>query len=272
MKKILIVAIALISVFIFCGCGKFDITCSIDGDNNAEMKIEISIPKDGLTENEIESIQSSRNDLYSHWKGQGYEIKKGAIDKDSFNWVISKSFSAQSREEALTELLNIMGDESSPFSFAEGGYSSSYFSDVYNVKAEVDLSKIVDYEFIDTLPQSQRNKILGSVGAFSGTVSFNLFGEITDFTGHITDGVNTVSLNLDEPAEISSVLQILNNENKQDYDILTAEIAQLAKDAEMYTTIIIAAGSVALIIIIVTIILLILRKKKKKKQVEVQES
>ena len=62
----------------------------------------------------------------------------------------------------------MMGSEYSPFSYVEGGYSGSYFSDVYNVSAKVDLTKIVDGGYIDTLPRSQREKIADALGTFSG--------------------------------------------------------------------------------------------------------
>lgn len=245
---------------LLCGCGKFDVTCSIDEWNNAEMKINIEILKSGMTEDDKESFEYTTYLLYDYWEDMGYLVNFNFVG-DSYDITLKKRTLAKSREAALNAMLEMMGSDTSPFSSVEGGYSGSYFSDIYNIKAEVDLSKTVDYEYIDSLPPSQKNKILDTINNFSGTVTFDLPGETKDYAGNMKDGKNTVSLSLDQTAEIYSLMEVQNVENKQNYDALVDKIAQLEKEKQQYTLIVIAAGGALAVIILVSVILLIRRKK-----------
>ena len=246
---------------LLCGCGRFDITCSLGSGNTAEMKIDIQIPKEGLSEDEALSLEYSLNELMYYWEDAGYSVDWNYAGK-TYGISIKKTAKAKDRANALDELLSMMGDDVSPFIYAEGGYSESYFNDIYNIKAEVDLSKIVDYAYIDTLPPSQKTKILDSINKFSGTVTFDLPGEIINHEGSVNSGKNTLSLNLDERAEISSVMEIQNTKNRESYDALTEDIEQLGQQKQQYMLAVFIAGGALVVIIVVSVICLLRRKNK----------
>jgi len=260
MKKIYLFIILALAFIFLCGCGRFDITCSLDDDNNAKMKIELTILKDELSVDESSSLEVSFGELLTYWQDEGFDVDWNYAG-GSYKATLTKRAKGENREDALNELLYMMGGDISPFSYAEGGYSESYFSDMYNIKAEIDLANIVDYEYINTLPESQRTKIMDAISAFHGTVTFNLAGETVEYKGNLSGGKNTVSLSLDEPAQISSVMEVKNTGNKLNYDSLIDEMARLEKEKRLYTLLVIISASILLMILVLTTVLLVKHKK-----------
>ena len=69
MKKMIAVIICAVLSAFFCGCGRYSITCLLDDANNASMEIEIFVPKEGLTKDEISSVEVSFGELLTYWAG-----------------------------------------------------------------------------------------------------------------------------------------------------------------------------------------------------------
>ena len=262
MKKTYLIIISLALALLFCGCAKFDVTCSINSQNFASMHINAKIPLKDLNANEINSIYYDVVDsLQPYWEKEGYDV---SFTESNNNYIIDLEMSSkcESREDAFDELMRMMALDASPFSKVEGGYSSSFFNDVYTVSAQMDLTKIVDYATISEFPVSQREKVLEALDDVSGRVVFRFHGETVAYIGKIAGKSNIVEIILDEPAEISSTVKTSNSENLKKYDILENEISVLSESIKNYTIICASAGFAILIIIILAIVFY--RKNKKR--------
>lgn len=278
MKKISLVLILAAVLFIFCGCGNFDVTCTIDKNNNVEMGIDISIQKKGLSYNEQESAESKLEELIVYWENSlGYDVSASYSDEDDYYIFLSKQVECESKKEAVYELMDLMSSSGSPFIKVEGGYTSSYLSDFYNVRAEIDLSNIVDYEYIDKLPPSEGNYILDGLANVTGTVEFDFDGNTIESDGNVVSNINTVELSLEKPAKIFSLMEIVNIQNQQEFDKLKNEITEDEKTRKQYLTFLLIAAGLLLALAPVVIILIIKSKtgkkdKKDKKDEEDKES
>ena len=260
MKKLILIIIAALMAAILCGCGTFGVTCSLDDDNNASMEIKMFISKNGLTEDEISSLECSFGELLTYWQDEGFVTTWNYTDT-SYSASLRKTVGADSREEAVSNLMEMMAGEFSPFSYVEGGYSSSYFTDIYNITAQVDLSRIIDYEYVATLPQSQRERISEALGSFSGDVTFDFYGNIINHNGSMAYGRTTVKLKLDETAEIYNVMEVETG-NRKIYNELKDDIGRLADEKQKYMLFMAAAGAALAVMIVIAAVAIIRHRKK----------
>ena len=263
MKKYVAILVIAMLILLFCGCGKFDITCSIDENNMAELKMDIYIDKEGMSGNEISYATNAISDIGDHLEANGYSAK---IDyyNDSYSLSFTKRKKCRSQEEALDALLGYMSDDASPFSYIEGGYSESFFNDIYNINAELNLSNIISSDFMDTLTASHREKIEDALGSFTGTVKFDLYGDTAEYTGALSGSANSEELNLHTPISISRAVSIEHPDNIQEYAALTDRLDEISLQKSRYKTMLIAIGALAALLIILLIISLIKRKLNKR--------
>jgi len=275
MKKISLILILTAVLLIFCGCGNFDVTCTIDENNNVEMRIDIAIQKKGLSSNEQDSAESKLEELMVYWENSlGYDVSASYSDEDDYYIFLSKQVDCDSKEEAVYELMDLMSSSGSPFIKVEGGYTSSHLSDFYNVRAEIDLSNIVDYAYIDKLPPAEGNYILDSLSNVTGSVEFIFDGNTIESDGNVVSNINTVELSLEKPAKIFSLMEIVNIQNQQEFDKLKNEITETEKTRKQYLTLLLIAAGLLLALAPVVIILIIKSKtgKKDKKDEEDKEN
>jgi hypothetical protein len=264
MKKIYILIAVLLTAFVLCSCGDADITCSITKNNEVEMKINLELDVSDLIDSEKSDIKQNISSLFKHINSTGYKFSK---DYGSKNYEITLTKTAQgtSREDAVNKLLDMMGDDSSPFASVKGGYSSSNLSDVYHITATVDLTKIVDYDYISTLKQEQQDRISELMSTFTGTVTLDLYGNTTEFKGSLDGTKNTVELSLNEPVEIYSMVEIINEENQAEYDELKDEVAALDAEKNKYMMFVFLASGLLIAFAVAIIIIMIVRKGKSAK-------
>jgi hypothetical protein len=261
MKKIIIIMILVLVFVFFGGCGYFEVTCSIDDKNTAEMKIAINIQRDGLSFEERGSVRSQLDDLIIYWRNAlGYDVAEDFSDDDLYDITLCKKVECESKQEALYELLEMMGSESSPFLDVQGGYTSSYLSDYYNVRAEVDLSEIVDHSFIDRLPQAERNYVLENLEGFSGRVKFTLNGKTIENTGSLAGQTTSADLCLDSTTKIYSLVEVPNTDHIFEYDLLKNEVSELAKTKSLYLILLLAAAGAVLVLAAVIIVMAVMRR------------
>ncbi len=262
-KKFILIILAFIVLIFTVGCGKVDITCSIDNSNTATMKIVADIPKTDLSVKEINMIRKELLQLHYHWKDNGWESTLNH-DDDKFGLVITMSTICEDTESAFNALVEMMSLPTAPFSSVEGGYSPSFFSDIYTISAELDFRKFLDYAFIESLPPSQQQKISSAIDKFNGTVKFQMLGDSLDHLGDVVGDKVTAALSFDQPTKIFETLEIVNTDNHANYDGILSAIAGL--DHEIYVHwIIFGAILLLFVIVIIMIIVIAIRRKKRKK-------
>ncbi len=271
MKKMLLIITLLVAVLILCSCGQMNIKCSINKDNSAEMILVLDLPIEDLSSNEIASLDYTFNvdQLVNNWEKEGYTVNYEGND-EKFYIELIKTAQGTSPEDALNKLLDMMGDDSSPFSSVQGGYSESNLNDLYNINAVVDLTNIVDHDYISTLDQEQQDRISELMSTFSGTVTLDLHGKTVEYKGVLDGTANTVELSLNEPTEIYSMVEVEHKENMAEYEGLKAEVANIISEKSKYMAIVFICAGVLIASAIAIIIIMILRKGKKSKQAEVK--
>lgn len=271
MKKFILILLLATATVLLSSCGNFDVTCSIDRFNNAEMRIDFQIKEEGLSEYDISSIDYDLYDLGKYWENSlGYDIYYNYNPDCLYDITLCKSVKCDSKEEAVNELLEMMGADYSPFSSVEGGYSTSYLNDYFSITAEVDLSKIIADDYMAEISQDDREYIEDKLNTFSGTVNFDFYGDTVKYEGSLTENITTAELSLDSITKISSSVKIADLKNKQDYNQLKDEIAELEKQKKQFTLFVILAGSLLLAIVALATVLMILRKKRKNEKPEAE--
>ncbi len=261
MKKITVIILMIIVLALLCSCGKAEIRCSVNKDNTAEVNIFLSIDITNLNNYEVDKLRVEISSLKDHLEDFGYDFDI-KYKLDSYEITIAKTAQGTSPEDAVNKLLDMMGDDASPFSSVEGGYSEANLSDLYNIAATVDLTNIVDYDYISTLKQEQQDRIADLMSTFTGTVTLDLFGTTVEYKGILGGTANTVELSLNEPSEIYSMVEIKHAENQAEYDALKAEITGLETEKDKYMTYVFIAAGALIAIAIAIILILILRKKQ----------
>ena len=273
MKKIIFILVLSAVTVLFCSCGNVDVTCSIDISNNVEMRIDLQIDGDGLTEQEKSDLQNSIFDLTVYWENSlGYEVLERYNSGYLFDMTISKKVNCKDTEEAVNELLKMMASDSSPFSSIKGGYTPSYLGGYYSISAEVDLSRLVDYDYLNKLPQYEKEYIYQKLSEFKAFVHFDFYGETVEYDGRLNKGINTVELSLDNITEISSVVKITDPKLVLKYNRLENDISELEAQKKQYVLFSILAGGLLLAVAALATILMVLRNKGKKKNPESQNT
>ena len=263
MKKYMIIISITALILLFCSCGKFDIVCSIDENNVAELKMDMTISKQDLSGNDMSYTSKAISDIEQHLEANGYTAQVSYYD-DSYSMSFIKRRECASQEKALNTLLGFMSDDASPFSYVEGGYSESFFNDIYNINAELNLSNIISSDFMDTLTASHKEKIEAALGNFSGTVKFDLYGDTVEYTGALIDSVNSEELSLSTPISISRAVSIDHPDNIDEHNALTRRLDEISILKERYKLMLIIIGAIAALLIILLAISLIKRKSNKK--------
>ncbi len=198
MKKVFLVVIVSFLVIALCGCGHVDITCKVTEEHEAQLDLKLEVITEGLNAEEKKYIGYTLNELQEHWRDnmtQSQLIKRKSRMTLS-GWLYKK---ADSPEAAYDALLGFMTSDVSPFHQVEGGFSSSYFTDKRYLKATIDLSQLVDMEFVEALPPSQRDQIMKALEQCTCKVIFDLPGDVIENTGMIEEGVVYQDITLSEP-------------------------------------------------------------------------
>jgi hypothetical protein len=229
----------------------------------AELKIDIDIDKEGLSGDEISYTTNAISDIAYNLEINGYNTEVADLD-DSFSLSFTKHRQCPNQEKALDTLLGFMSDDTSPFSYIEGGYSESFFNDIYNINTTLDLSNIISSDFMDTLTASHRKKIEDALSSFTGTVKFDLYGDTVEYTGALIDSVNSEELSLSTPISISRSVSIDHPENIEEHNALTQRLDEISLQKERYKTLLIIIGAIAALLIILLAISLIKRKINKR--------
>ncbi len=262
MKKYLVIIVIAILTLLFCSCGKFDIICSIDENNVAELRMDVNISKEDLTRNNITYITRTINEIERHMQTNGYTAQSSR-NSDTYSLSFTKRKECQSAQEALDTLLGFMSDDASPFSYVEGGYSESFFNDIYNINAELNLTSIISSDFMDSLTDSHREKIEDALDEFSATVQFDLYGNTAEYTGALLDSANSEELKLDTPISISRAVSIDHPANIQEHSSLNKRLDEISLQKERYKLLLIIIGALAGLLMIILTIHYIKRKLSK---------
>lgn len=264
MKKTILLISLLVFMLVLCSCGSIDIICIIDDEFNSEMIIDIVIAKDDLDEAEIDSILMNLEYLVEYWKTNGYETELIHSD-DSYEINLKMSAKAETLEEAYDNLAAMMSNDYSPFSYVEGGYSSAYFDDIYNISAKVDLTNLVDHDTLYAFPVSQREKVYTALDSINGTLTFALQGDSIDDNGNVASTSNTASFSFKEPIELSKIMKIKNIDNQEKFDVLEGEISFLSDQTRKYTIIVAILAFCLFMVIIFFIVFTIKNRHEKSK-------
>ncbi len=257
-KFFLFFSIIIISL-VLCSCATLNITCQIDKQNTAKMSIDLTIPTENMSENERINTTASVNRMVRHLNDKGYEAKS---EKNTSEMVLTavKSKQCSDAQSALSTLVGFMSDASSPFAQVESGYSASFFSDIYNLNAKLDLSNIISDEFLDSLTPSNKEIIETALNETTGSVTFDLWGETVQYTGSLEENKNSEIMSLTQPISISRAIKLYNTENINEHEGLLNNLEMLQAEKGKYTLAIQVAISAATFIILLSLVVLIRRK------------
>ncbi|MCK5128717.1 MAG: hypothetical protein KAQ68_02605 [Clostridiales bacterium] len=260
MKKIIYSIIVVIIVVFFAGCVDVEITCRITQDNYVQMSFLVDASTYGMSNNDRTLLNKTFENLAQYWKTKGLSVK---VDNYKNNIIISANMNKQTSnpQEAFDSLLSFMMSEVSPFVKVEGGYNPSFFTDKRYLSAEIDLSNLVDMEYIESLPTTQEDRINLLLEQVKGKVIFDMPGEVLDYVGNIESSSIHENISLDESVKLSMTTEYENADNVDEYNDLNRQILQ-QKD-EINSLIIIMSVLLASIISIIIIVLLQKRKQTK---------
>ncbi len=261
-KKLALLAIMITLTVVFCGCAVLNITCSIDEENTAKMLIDLHISTMDMSKEEASNAFSATGKIVHHLRLQGYDADYEKSD-DKIIFTASKSKGCEDTESALDALIEFMADDASPFAQVDGGYSPSFFSDIYNLQAVLDLSNIISDEFLESLTPSNKYVIDNALKNTEGMVTFDLWGETAEYTGSLEGSQNSMPISFDEPVTLSRAIRLYNAENIKEHEVLSENLNMLDAEKQKLKTAQQIAISAVFLIILIMLAIIISRKSKK---------
>ncbi|MBQ2749058.1 MAG: hypothetical protein IJF34_04665 [Clostridia bacterium] len=195
MKKILI--LLLILPLLLCSCATGDISCGVDGENNAFLFLSLQADWSGATDDMKEEIRRGFIAIADHFENKlGFEVEQ-SITKVSADLNMRLVRPAATPEEAFQELESILTDEAlTPFTEVKMQMVPGEHFSGYRVDVTLDAAGFLSAMSLDHFPASLAQYITQSISDSQVTMQLTLPGEeavASSVTPTLENGVATVS-------------------------------------------------------------------------------
>lgn len=213
MKKFLFLLTLCLTCAVFTGCSSTEISCGVDSEHNAYIKLNIAADLSDFSDEDAGAISQGLYNLTTDY--ELYRDFKTDYDFDSISKNLTVEMelikSAETDEEAFGLLKTMLTDETStPFTELEISGNNGEYEQAYKFHGTINAEKILTTAHLDTLDPELREFFEACIK--SSTVNFILelpSTEVVESSAMATNtkgkAIMTVPVSFDNPTEINLV-------------------------------------------------------------------
>ncbi len=151
-KKIMMLALILLTILIFAGCADIKIDAEITPENLVTYSYIMNFTNLDSEDPNYEQLEIFLMDIQKYWEENGVDCETNITDT-SVNLTGTMQKQCADREEAFNTLYEYMTNKISLFESVNLDYTGDFYSSSYTINAKVDLSGVLDEQIYRVHPK-----------------------------------------------------------------------------------------------------------------------